>query len=147
MSATGALPAEPARRLAVLTCMDARIDPLALLDLRLGDAHVIRNAGGIVTDDSIRSLAISQRALGTEEIVVIHHTRCGMHGLDDDAFRADLAREAGAEPGWAPGGFADLDAEARRSVQRLRDSPFLSRTRSVRALVYDVETGELREVV
>ncbi|MDQ3937030.1 MAG: carbonic anhydrase [Actinomycetota bacterium] len=126
--------------------MDARIDPLRVLGLELGDAHVIRNAGGIVTDDEIRSLAISQRLLGTEEVVLIHHTECGMLGLDDDDFRGTLREEAGEEPEWRPGGFADLDEAVRDAIERVRSSPFLPHTGRVRGYVYDVQTGELREV-
>jgi carbonic anhydrase len=136
--------AHPAKRLAVVCCMDARIDPLAVLELRLGDAHVIRNAGGIVTDDTIRSLAISQRKLGTEEVVVIHHTRCGMHGLDDDEFRRELEEASGTRPEWSPGGFADLEEAVRESVARVVASAFTKD--SVRGYVLDIETGELREI-
>ncbi|HWH46072.1 MAG TPA: carbonic anhydrase [Thermoleophilaceae bacterium] len=140
------LPAPPARRLAVVTCMDARIDPYRLLGLSLGDAHVIRNAGGIVTDDVIRSITISQRKLGTEEVAVIQHTRCGMCGLDDGAFAAEIEADAGERPGWDPGGFGDLDESVRESVRRVRESPFVPRTDAVRGLVYDVDTARLREV-
>jgi carbonic anhydrase len=139
-------PAAPARRVAVLACMDARIDPAALLGLRAGDAHVIRNAGGVVTDDAIRSLAISQRKLGTEEVVVIQHTGCGLMSFDDDEFARELERDAGERPGWAAGTFADLEANLRASVARIRESRFLPRTDRVRGFVYDVESGALREV-
>jgi carbonic anhydrase len=140
------LPAEPARRVAVVACMDARLIPPLVLGLDPGDAHVIRNAGGIVTDDTIRSLAISQRKLGTTEIIVIHHTRCGMLGLDDDAFRRELTSETGVDPDWAAGGFTDLEGSVRDSIARIQASPFLPHTEHVRGFVYDVETGELREV-
>jgi carbonic anhydrase len=142
----GELPARPARRVAIVTCMDARMDPLAMLGLRPGDAHVIRNAGGAVTDDAIRSLAISQRMLGTEEIVLIHHTGCGMLGVSDDAFRRALEAETGVRPAWAAEGFPDLEAEVRQSLARVAASPFLLRKDRVRGFVYDVETGRLREV-
>ena len=141
-----ALGPRPAKRLAIVTCMDARIEPLRLLGLELGDAHVIRNAGGIVTDDEIRSLAISQRLLGTEEVMLIHHTRCGMLGLADDDFRRTLREEAGEEPEWHPGGFEDLDEAVRDAIDRVRSSPFLAHTDRVRGYVYDVDSGDLREV-
>jgi carbonic anhydrase len=142
----GGLPAPPARRAAIVTCMDARMDVYAILGLAPGDCHVIRNAGGVVTDDAIRSLTISQRLLGTEEIVVIHHTGCGMLGVDDDAFRASIESDTGIRPPWSAEAFTDLDAEARQSLARLRRSPFLPHGDRARAFVYDVETGRLREV-
>ena len=142
----GDLPAPPARKLAVVTCMDARIDVHAIFGLAPGDAHVLRNAGGVITDDMIRSLAISQRALGTEEILVMHHSRCGMLGLDDAEFREQLEQDAGVAPDWAPGGFEDLDEDVRRSIARIQASPFLPKRDAVRGFVYDVETGRLREV-
>jgi carbonic anhydrase len=135
----------PALRVAVLACMDARLDPGAVLGLAEGDAHVIRNAGGIVTDDAIRSLAISQQQLGTEEIVLLHHTDCGMQTFADDEFAETLERLAGRRPGWSPGAFADVEQSLRDSIELLRTSPFL-RTSSVRGFVYDVQTGLLREV-
>ena len=138
--------AEPAKKLAVLACMDARLNPYELLGLEVGDAHIVRNAGGLVTDDAIRSLALSQHLLGTEEIVVIQHTRCGVHGLDDEEFRARLREQSGEEPRWEPGGFADLEESVREGVERIRSSPFVPRTERVRGFIYDVETGELREV-
>ncbi len=142
----GGLEAAPRLRLAVLSCMDARLDLHRALGLAEGDAHVIRNAGGIVTDDAIRSLAISQRLLGTEEIAVIHHTRCGMLGLDDERFAATLEQESGARPPWAAGGFADLEEDLRACVERIRRSPFIARRDCVRGFIYDVDTGEIREV-
>ena len=142
----GGLGAPPARRVAVLTCMDARLDPTRFLGLQVGDAHVIRNAGGLATDDAIRSLAISQHLLGTDEVMVIHHSRCGMLGLDDGEFADRLEREAGQRPSWSAGGFEDLEEDVRESVRRIRESPFLPSTENVRGFVYEVETGRLREV-
>lgn len=141
----GALPKEPARRLAVISCMDARIDVHRVLGLEPGEAHVLRNAGGAVTDDVIRSLAVSQRALGTEEIVLIRHTKCGMLGFDDARFRDELEQETGTRPDWRADDFDDLDEGVRAGVAALRASPFLA-SRRVRGFVYDVETGRLREV-
>jgi carbonic anhydrase len=140
------LPLPPARKLAVLACMDARLDPYALLGLQEGDAHVIRNAGGVVTDDAIRSLAISQRLLGTEEIVLIHHTDCGMRTFTDDAFKRSIQDETGIKPEWAAEAFDDLEEDIRQSLARIRASPFIPRKESVRGFVYEVETGRLREV-
>jgi carbonic anhydrase len=142
----GDLPPQPARRVAVLTCMDARLDPARALGLEAGDAHVIRNAGGVVTDDAIRSLAISQRLLGTEAVLVIHHTRCGMAGLDDDDFAAELERDTGQRPAWRAHGFSDIEADVRESMRAIERSPFLPRTGDVRGFVYDVDSGALREV-
>ena len=143
----GDLPAPPARRLAVGACMDARIDVHRILGLAEGDAHVIRNAGGVVTEDTIRSLVVSQRLLGTEEVLVMQHTRCGMRGFDEEELRHELRRETGAEPGWAVERFGELEDDVRRSVARVEASPFLPRTDAVRGFVYEVETGRLREVV
>ena len=137
--------ARPTRKVAVVACMDARLDLFDILGLEVGDAHLIRNAGGVVTDDVIRSLTISQRFLGTEEIILIHHTGCGMLGFTEDEFRAELEREVGQRPTWAAETFTDLDADVRQSMERIRTSPFL-RSRDVRGFVYDVENGELREV-
>jgi carbonic anhydrase len=142
----GDLPLPPARKLAVLACMDARLNPYALLGLQEGDAHIIRNAGGVVTDDGIRSLAISQRLLGTEEIVLIHHTDCGMRTFSDDAFKRSIQDETGIKPEWAAEAFDDLDENVRQSLARIRASPFIPRKESVRGFVYDVATGRLREV-
>jgi carbonic anhydrase len=142
----GDLPLPPARKLAVLACMDARLNPYALLGLQEGDAHMIRNAGGVVTDDGIRSLAIAQRLLGTEEIVLIHHTDCGMRTFTDDAFKRSIQDETGIKPEWAAEAFDDLDEDVRQSLARIRASPFIPRKESVRGFVYDVETGRLREV-
>jgi carbonic anhydrase len=143
----GPLPARPATGVAVVACMDARLIPSRVLGLSTGDAHVIRNAGGIVTDDTVRSLAISQRKLGTTEIVLLHHTDCGMLGLDDEEFRRGSVAETGVEPGWEAGGFCDLDESLRESLARIRTSPFIPNTEHVRGFVYDVETGALREVI
>jgi carbonic anhydrase len=142
----GDLAMPPARRVAVLACMDARLDPAKALGLSEGDAHVIRNAGGAVTEDAIRSLAISQRLLGTREIVLIHHTDCGMLTFNDDAFRHQIEEETGIRPSWAAEAFSDLDADLRQSMHRIKSSPFLPHTESVRGFVYDVATGRLREV-
>jgi carbonic anhydrase len=126
--------------------MDARLDPRSVLGLADGDAHVIRNAGGIVTDDAIRSLAISQRLLGTEEIVLLHHTDCGMLGLDEGEVRREIAAETGFEPPWDVGAFDDLEGSVRESIARIVASPFLPRRDRIRGLIYDVATGRLREV-
>ena len=142
----GELPLPPATKTAVVTCMDARVNPYAMLGLTEGDAHVIRNAGGVVTDDEIRSLAISQRLLGTEEIMVIHHTDCGMLTFSDDEFRRQIQEETGVKPEWAAEAFPDLDEDVRQSVARIKWSPFIPHKESVRGFVYDVETGRLREV-
>src|SRR3954470_9462886 len=142
----GDLPLPPARKTAVVACMDARLDVHGLLGLEIGDAHVIRNAGGVVTDDAIRSLAISQRLLGTEEIVLIHHTDCGMLTFTDDSFRADIQQDTGIKPPWSPESFSDLDDDVRSSIGRVKASPFIPNKNSVRGFVYDVHTGRLREV-
>jgi carbonic anhydrase len=138
--------AKPAKRLAVLACMDARLLPLRILGLEEGDAHVIRNAGGIATDDAIRSLAISQHLLDTEEVIVIQHTDCGMTRFSDDEFAERMEREAGQRPPWRARAFDDLEASVRASVERIRETPFVPRTERVRGYVYEVETGQLREV-
>ncbi|MEA2210204.1 MAG: carbonic anhydrase [Solirubrobacteraceae bacterium] len=140
------LPLPPARKVAVVACMDARLHVHGLLGLDDGDAHVIRNAGGVVTDDAIRSLAISQRLLGTEEIILIHHTDCGMLTFSDDQFRADIERDTGIRPQWAAEAFPDLEADVRQSIGRIKASPFIPRKDAVRGFVYEVETGKLREV-
>jgi carbonic anhydrase len=142
----GALPLPPARRVAVLACMDARLNPYGLLGLSEGDAHVIRNAGGVVTDDEIRSLAISQRLLGTEEIILIHHTDCGMLTFDDDEFRRQVQSDTGIKPEWAAEAFDDLEEDVRQSIARIDASPFIPRKESIRGFVYDVKTGRLDEV-
>jgi carbonic anhydrase len=136
----------PSKRVAVLACMDARLAPMKMLGLAEGDAHVIRNAGGVVTDDAIRSLAISQNLLGTAEVVVIQHTDCGLQKPSDDHLRRKLMEAVGEEPGWPLHTFSDLEHSVRRSVQQIKDSPFVPNTDSVRGFVYEVETGRLREV-
>jgi carbonic anhydrase len=142
----GELPLPPARRVAVLACMDARLNPYGLLGLSEGDAHVIRNAGGVVTDDEIRSLAISQRLLGTQEIVLIHHTDCGMLTFSDDEFRQGIQAETGIKPPWAAEAFGDLEEDVRQSIARIKASPFIPLKDSVRGFIYDVHDGTLREV-
>jgi carbonic anhydrase len=142
----GDLPIPPAKGLAVVACMDARLDVNRILGLEEGDAHVIRNAGGVVTDDEIRSLAISQRLLGTTEIILIHHTDCGMLTFTDDEFRDKLAQETGVEPDWSAESFRDLDDNVRESIERITSSPFVANKDSVRGFVYEVDTGKLREV-
>ncbi len=142
----GDLPMPPARKIAVVACMDARLNPYGLLGLSEGDAHVIRNAGGVITDDEIRSLAISQRLLGTEEIVLIHHTDCGMLTFTDDEFKRSIQDETGIKPEWAAEAFPDLDEDVRQSIARVKASPFIPNKDSVRGFVYDVESGDLREV-
>jgi carbonic anhydrase len=141
----GDLPLPPARKIAVLACMDARLNPYGLLGLQEGDAHVIRNAGGVVTDDEIRSLAISQRLLGTEEILLIHHTDCGMLTFTDDEFKRSVQDDVGIKPEWAAEAFGDLDEDVRQSIARIQASPFIPH-KNVRGFVYDVHSGELREV-
>jgi len=142
----GELALPPAKRLAVVACMDARLDVAAILGLEPGDAHVIRNAGGVVTDDEIRSLAISQRLLGTEEIILIHHTDCGMLTFTDDEFKRSIQDDTGVKPEWAAESFPDLDEDVRQSIARIRSSPFVPKKDSIRGFVYEVETGKLREV-
>ncbi len=142
----GSLPIPPARRVAVLACMDARINPYSLLGLGEGDAHVLRNAGGVVTDDEIRSLAISQRLLGTEEIMLIHHTDCGMLMFSDEQFGSTLQEETGIKPQWTAESFTDLDEDVRQSIARIKASPFIPNKDGVRGFVYDVSNGTLREV-
>jgi carbonic anhydrase len=142
----GDLPLPPAKHVAVVACMDARLNPYGILGLSEGDAHVIRNAGGVVTADVLRSLAISQRLLGTIEIVLIHHTGCGMLTFADDEFKAGIQAETGIKPPWAAEAFTDLDADVRQSVRRILDDPFIPVKDSVRGFVYEVETGRLREV-
>ena len=145
-SFSGPLPMPPARALAVIACMDARLNVYGILGLADGDAHVIRNAGGVVTEDEIRSLAISQRLLGTREVILIHHTDCGMLTFTDDAFKASILQETGIKPAWAAEAFADLDADVRQSISRIKASPFVPHTDQVRGFVFDVATGRLREV-
>ena len=142
----GDLPMPPGRKLAVVACMDARLNIYGALGLQEGDAHVIRNAGGVITDDEIRSLAISQRLLGTEEIVLIHHTDCGMLTFTDDEFKRSIQDDTGIKPEWAAESFKDLDEDVRQSIARIKASPFIPKKDSVRGFVYEVESGKLREV-
>jgi carbonic anhydrase len=138
------LSARPRRRVAVLTCMDTRIDPLSMLGLERGDAHIIRNAGGLATDDTIRSLSISQRLLGTEEVVVVMHENCGLHGASEDEFAQALAAD-GVLPTWRLGAFSDIETALRHSLDRLRASPELPARDHIRGFIFDPETGALRE--
>jgi len=142
----GHLGMPPTKRLAVVACMDARLQPNRILGLEEGEAHVIRNAGGVITDDEIRSLAISQRLLGTEEIILMHHTDCGMQTFTDEDFRRSLQEEVGIKPNWAPEAFSDLEEDVRQSIARIKASPFIPHKDSVRGFIYEVETGRLREV-
>jgi carbonic anhydrase len=143
---SGPLPLPPSKGTAVVACMDARLNVYAILGLRDGEAHVIRNAGGVVTDDEIRSLAISQRLLGTTEIILIHHTDCGMLTFTDDAFKRSIQEETGIKPPWAAEAFADLEEDVRQSRARILASPFIPHKDSVRGFVFDVTTGKLNEV-
>ncbi len=143
----GDLPLPPAKHVAILACMDARLNVFGLLGLQEGDAHVIRNAGGVVTDDEIRSIAISQRLLGTKEIILIHHTDCGMLTFSDEEFHRQLHEETGVAPEWDAEAFADLEIDVRKAVARIVDSPFIPEKGSIRGFVYDVHTGRLDEVV
>jgi len=142
----GPRPLRPKLRLAVVTCMDSRLDLFGALGLHIGDAHLIRNAGGIPTDDVLRSLALSQRSLGTREVVIIHHTQCGMDGFDDDEFRAKLAAETGVDPTWRVDGFTDMEEDVRRSVRTVRECVWLPHRDDVRGFVFDVATATLTEV-
>jgi carbonic anhydrase len=142
----GHLDVRPSLRLAIVTCMDSRLDVFAALGLEDGQAHILRNAGGVITDDVIRSLAISQRRLGTEEVALIHHTDCGLQLITDDGFRAELQKATGMAPSFAIESFTDVDADVRQSMARVRHSPFLLHRDRVRGLVYDVDTGVLRDV-
>ena len=143
---SGPLPMPPSKQIAIVACMDARLNVYGLLGLGDGEAHVIRNAGGVITDDEIRSLAISQRLLGTREIMLIHHTDCGMLTFTDDAFKRSIQDETGVKPAWGAESFADLDEDVRQSIARIKASPFIPRNDAVRGFVYEVETGRLREV-
>ena len=143
----GSLPMPPARQIAAVVCMDARLETGALLGLQEGDAHVIRNAGGVVTEDVIRSLTISQRLLGTHEIMLIHHTDCGMLTFTDAGLKEQIAAESGIKPPFAFEAFSDLDADVRQSIARIKASPYIPHKDQVRGFVYEVETGQLREVV
>ena len=140
------LDVRPRRRLAIVTCMDSRLDVFAALGLQDGEAHILRNAGGVITDDVIRSLAVPQRRLLTREVMLIHHTDCGMQTVTDDGFRAELQEATGVAPAFAIESFTDLDADVRQSILRVRRSPFLLHRDLVRGFVYDVDTHRLREV-
>jgi carbonic anhydrase len=142
----GDLPLPPAKHVAVVACMDARLNPYGLLGLSEGDAHIIRNAGGVITPDQLRSLAISQRLLGTTEIILIHHTDCGMLTFTDDEFKSSIQADTGLKPAWAAEAFADIEEDVRQSVRRVLADPFIPNKGSVRGFVYEVETGRLREV-
>jgi carbonic anhydrase len=143
---SGPLPMPPAKQVAVLACMDARLDVHRILGLNEGEAHVIRNAGGVVTDDAIRSLAISQRLLGTQEIILIHHTDCGMLTFTDDGFKKSIQDDTGIKPTWSPESFPDLGDDVRQSIARIKASPFVPHKDSLRGFIFDVATGKLNEV-
>jgi carbonic anhydrase len=142
----GDLPMPPAKHIAIVTCMDARLSPYVMLGLQEGDAHVIRNAGGVITDDEIRSLAISQRLLGTREIVLIHHTDCGMLTFSDDELKQQIQEDVGVKPHFSMESFTDLEEDVRQSIARIQASPFVPHKDSVRGFIYEVETGRLREI-
>jgi carbonic anhydrase len=142
----GARPLRPKLRMTVIACMDSRLDLFGALGLEIGDAHLIRNGGGVITDDVLRSLALSQRAMGTREVVILHHTECGMINLDDEAFRAELAAESGVTPTWDVPGFTDIYAETRRSIEQVRTCPWLPHRDDVRGFVFDVQTAKIDEV-
>jgi carbonic anhydrase len=146
-SFSGPLPLPPAKHIAVVACMDARLNVYGVLGLREGEAHVIRNAGGVVTEDEIRSLAISQRLLGTQEIILIHHTDCGMLTFTDDGFKQSIQDEVGVKPPWAAESFTDLETDVRQSIARIKASPFVPKKDAIRGFVFDVATGKLNEVV
>lgn len=143
---SGPLPLPPSKHVAVLACMDARLDVYRMLGIKEGESHVIRNAGGVVTDDEIRSLAISQRLLGTTEIILIHHTDCGMLTFTDDAFKRSIQDETGIKPNWSAESFPDVEEDVRQSLRRIESSPFITATTSLRGFVFDVATGKLNEV-
>jgi carbonic anhydrase len=143
---TGPLPMPPSKQVAVVACMDARLNVYGILGLGDGEAHVIRNAGGVITDDEIRSLAISQRLLGTREIILIHHTDCGMLTFTDDGFKASVQEETGIKPEWAAEAFSDLDIDVRQSIARIKANPFVPHKDQIRGFVFDVATGRLNEV-
>lgn len=136
----------PRRNLAIVSCMDSRMDVFQVLGLRNGEAHIIRNAGGVITDDVIRSLCLSQRALGTQEIILLHHTDCGLLNLSEDSFKAELEAELGVKPWWALESFTDPEADVRQSIQRLKNTPFVKNKDHIHGFVYEVETGHLRPV-
>jgi len=136
----------PSKRVAVLACMDTRLIPSRILGLNEGEAHILRNAGGVVTDDAIRSLSLSQNLLGTEEIILLHHTECGMLGITDEEYADRIEAETGERPEWSAHAFSDLEQSVRDSIARLRESPFIPKKNSIRGFVFEVKTGELREV-
>ncbi|MDQ2748448.1 MAG: carbonic anhydrase [Actinomycetota bacterium] len=142
----GPRPIRPKLRMTVIACMDSRLDLFGALGLDIGDAHLIRNAGGVITDDVLRSLALSQRSMGTREVVIIHHTECGMLGLDDDQFRAALAAESGHAPPWRVPGFTDLPADVRSSIAAVRECPWIPNRDDVRGFIFDVATAEIQEI-
>jgi carbonic anhydrase len=142
----GSLPMPPGQHLAIVACMDARLNPYGLLGLSEGDAHIIRNAGGVITEDEIRSLVISQRLLGTREIILIHHTDCGMLTFTDDEFKAQIEADTGLRPGWAPESFRDPGEDVRQSLARIAANPFIPYKGSVRGFVYSVTDGSLTEI-
>ncbi len=142
----GPLPMPPSRHVAVVACMDARLDVYRMLGINDGEAHCVRNAGGVITDDAIRSLAISQRLLGTREIILVHHTDCGMLTFADDDFKRSIEEETGIRPPWAAEAFSDPAEDVRQSLRRVRSNPFITRTESLRGFVFDVATGRLNEV-
>ena len=144
---SGPLPLPPAKGVAVVACMDARLNVYGILGLQEGEAHVIRNAGGVVTDDEIRSLAISQRLLGTQEIILIHHTDCGMLTFTDDGFKADIQADTGIKPSWSAESFTDLDTDVKQNIARIKAETSIPHKESIRGFVYDVATGKLREVL
>jgi carbonic anhydrase len=144
---SGPLPLPPAKHVAVVACMDARLDVYRILGLNEGEAHVIRNAGGVVTDDEIRSLTISQRLLGTQEIILIHHTDCGMLTFTDDDFKKSIQDETGIKPSWSAEAFPDLDEDVRQSIARIKSSPFVPHKDQIRGFVFDVTKGKLNEVL
>ncbi len=137
----------PSKHVAIVTCMDSRIDIFRIFGLDSGEAHILRNAGGLVTDDMLRSLVLSQRLLQTREVILMHHSNCGLHGADEAALRAEIDAETGSEPPYAFGGFSDLDEAVRRAIVRVREHPYLPHRDHVRGFVYEVETGHVREVV
>lgn len=142
----GPLPLPPSKHIAVVACMDARLDVYRVLGIKEGESHVIRNAGGVVTDDAIRSLAISQRLLGTQEIILIHHTDCGMLTFTDDDFKRGIQDEIGVKPPWAAEAFADIAEDVRQSLRRIQNSPFVTKHVSLRGFIFDVATGKLEEI-
>jgi carbonic anhydrase len=145
-SFSGPLPLPPSKQVAVVACMDARLDVYRILGLGAGEAHVIRNAGGVITDDEIRSLAISQRLLGTREIILIHHTDCGMLTFTDDDFKQSIQQDTGIKPEWAAEAFPDLEEDVRQSLRRIEVSPFVTKHESARGFIFDVASGKLNEV-